>query len=77
MAGSSALADLSPILENDLVKVGGRLGDSESDVVKHPIILPKHFITLLIVRQCHENVGHLGTISCKEKISFAERSSSG
>ena len=61
VAKSSALADLSPILENDLVKVGKRLGDSESGVVEHPMIFSRHFVAILIVQECNESVGYLGT----------------
>ena len=59
---SSALLKLSPILENDVLRVGGRL--EKADVaydVKHPMIIPgKCMLAELIIRECHEDNGHVG-----------------
>ena len=44
------------------MRVGGRLVNAPiGDERKHPIILPyKHHVTDLIIKQCHENLGHMG-----------------
>ena len=60
---SSNLYRLNPILgKNDLLRVGGRLSNMDSDYdVKFPVILPKnHHISLLLIRWCHFNVAHCG-----------------
>ena len=56
------LSRLDPIVKDELVCVGGRLrrsGFPEREV--HPVILPnKSHVTTLIIRDCHEKVGHAG-----------------
>ena len=58
----SHLASLTPFIENDIIRVGGRLRRAEiSHDSKHPIILPKnHPITELIVMDDHKKNGHVG-----------------
>ena len=58
----SPLVKLCPVLEEGLLRVGGRLETSILDhQVKHPIILPsKHAVTKLIILECHEQKGHAG-----------------
>ena len=53
---------LNPQLKEGLLRVGGRLVNAPfGDERKHPIILPyKHHVTDLIIRQCHESLGHMG-----------------
>lgn len=48
--------------EDGVIKVGGRLGDSNLPyVVKHPAIIPKgHHITKMIIAHYHERVQHQG-----------------
>jgi len=58
----SILYKLDPILEDDLVKVGGHLHNApiENDA-KHPAILPKkHHVVNLIVNYYHRASGHSG-----------------
>ena len=61
---SSSLYRLDPVLDKDgLLRVGGRLGNSEvfPDDFKHPIILPKKsHIVDLILRHAHQAVAHAG-----------------
>ncbi|XP_046562008.1 uncharacterized protein LOC124270981 [Haliotis rubra] len=61
---SSPIRALSPILdENDMLRVGGRLGKClKMDVSEtNHIILPKgHHVTTLIIRYYHANVKHQG-----------------
>jgi len=59
---ASRLARLDPFLEDDLIKVGGRLTNASlSGNHKHPVILPRdHHVVDLIVQQTHEDVGHQG-----------------
>ena len=54
---------LKPILEDGVIRVGGRLDRSHlSYDAKHPIILPgKHPVTELIIRHYHHRNGHVGT----------------
>ena len=58
----SSLKKLDPVLNDGLLRVGGRLGNAPYALdFKHPIILPKkHDVVTMIVRQCHEQVGHMG-----------------
>ncbi|UYV62920.1 hypothetical protein LAZ67_2002452 [Cordylochernes scorpioides] len=60
---NSRLLSLNPFTnESGLLRVGGRLRHSNLQFdEKHPIILPRdHFITELIVRQCHLDHLHSG-----------------
>ena len=68
VASHSQLSKLSPKLEDALIKVGGRLQDTASDVNKSPIILPRHSVTDLIIKQVHEENGHVGTNHCLSTI---------
>ncbi|XP_067306911.1 uncharacterized protein [Pseudorasbora parva] len=58
----SALHKFRPVLEGDLICVGGRLKHADlSTQEKNPIILPKtSHVSLLLVRQYHEEVKHQG-----------------
>ena len=60
---SSHLYKLSPVLQNNLIRVGGRLSKSAmQSEAKHPVILPtNHHVTLLLIRHVHANVGHTHT----------------
>ncbi|KAF0721510.1 Integrase catalytic domain-containing protein [Aphis craccivora] len=53
---------LSPYLDNDLLKVGGRLENSNiSASRKHPVILPRqHVVTEMICREYHQRYMHVG-----------------
>ncbi|XP_033762629.1 uncharacterized protein LOC117344089 [Pecten maximus] len=59
---TSYIRKLDPVLDNGLLRVGGRLskscmpGDS-----KHPVILPKnHHVSIMIIRQIHHELQHSG-----------------
>ena len=56
-------AKLSPVISEDIVRVGGRLEKSSlPEESKHPTILPcNHHITKLIVSYYHVKEGHTGT----------------
>lgn len=58
----SFLSKLNPILENGLLRVGGRLKTANiSFAQKHPIILPSnHVIAQKILINIHETNGHCG-----------------
>ncbi|XP_036150809.1 uncharacterized protein LOC118648578 [Monomorium pharaonis] len=63
LKSSSHLLSLSPFLDdNNLIRVGGRLRNSElSYDAKHPILLPKHHIlTELIIKNTHIRNLHAG-----------------
>lgn len=56
----SSLLRLSPVLQNDLISIGGRLKHSEN-LEKSPIVLPKDsHVSLLLTRHYHEQVHHQG-----------------
>ena len=59
---TSKLFKLDPILQDDVIRVGGRLHKSDLTYeAKHQIILPKTSrVSELILRKTHEQVGHLG-----------------
>ena len=70
---SSRLRSLRPVLENGVLRVGGRLQRAEvlSWDEKHPMILPKHHhVSQVIVRHYHEFSAHSGEnkhcVSCEE-----------
>ena len=55
---SSRMADLNPVLHDELIRVKGRL---DLPIESCPIILPNsHHVTTLIIRSYHENNGHIG-----------------
>ena len=58
----SPLRKLSPFLDQTgIVRVGGRLSNSPySYDVKHPVLLPLHYVTELLIKDIHSTVGHLG-----------------
>ena len=60
---SSKLALLCPIYENGLLKVGGRQPS------RHPVILPRHHVTDLLVISVHERNGHVGIDHCCSYLS--------
>ena len=59
---TSHIHKLNPILDNDVLRVGGRLDRAAMpEEVKHPVILSKEFhISDLILRHIHGQVGHGG-----------------
>lgn len=59
---NSSLHRLSPIMQNNLICLGGRLKNANLDIgEKNPIILPKDsHISLLFVRHHHAQVRHQG-----------------
>ena len=59
---SSPISKLSPILEDGIIKVGGRLRHAQLDSgEKNPIVLPGYsHIAKLLVRHYHEQVEHQG-----------------
>lgn len=58
----SLLYKLDPILEDDIVRVGGRLHKSAlPSETKHPVILSKDLhVSQLILRHIHQQLGHPG-----------------
>ncbi|CAI5682991.1 unnamed protein product [Oreochromis niloticus] len=59
---SHPLFQLDPIVQDGVLRVGGRLRKASLPLdLRHPIILPKHgIITHLILDQCHEKTQHQG-----------------
>lgn len=59
---SSAILKLDPVLEDGMLRVGGRISMSAMpQEILHPVILPKEcHIAKLILRDIHERVGHGG-----------------
>ncbi|XP_068674575.1 uncharacterized protein [Montipora foliosa] len=57
---NSKLANLSPILVNDVIRVGGRIHRAPiAFEAAHPVVLPKsHPVSTLIVRYYHHILGH-------------------
>ncbi len=58
----SSLYRLDPVLDGELLRVGGRLRKASMPIeFKHPIILSKnHHISQLLLRNIHEQLGHSG-----------------
>lgn len=59
---SSSFMKLDPFLQNGYLRVGRRLHQAAlPEHTKHPAILAKdHYITALIIRNAHEDIGHSG-----------------
>ena len=59
---SSPLRNLSPVLVDGMLRVGGRLENAPVlPEVMHPAILPsKHHVTNLVIQNCHCQQGHCG-----------------
>ena len=59
----SPLRKLNPVIFDGVIRVGGRLERASIGLnAKHPMILPgKHHVTDLIIRDCHEREGHVGS----------------
>jgi hypothetical protein len=59
---SSTLLRLDPFIdENGLIREGGRIRSASiDDKAKHPIMLPKEYLSELVMRQLHERVEHQG-----------------
>ncbi|XP_051172241.1 uncharacterized protein LOC127288678 [Leptopilina boulardi] len=58
----SKIARLSPVMEDGILRVGGRIQQSEleNDQI-HPILIPKsHPVTTLLIRNAHWNLKHAG-----------------
>ncbi|XP_006811478.1 uncharacterized protein LOC102806687 [Saccoglossus kowalevskii] len=67
----SPLFKYDPVLTDDgIIRVGGRL--KKADLlyeIKHPIVLPKNSqVSVMIVRDAHSTVGHLGRNSILAKV---------
>lgn len=60
---NSKILPLNPFLQDDLIRVGGRLKNSSFNFdKKHPILLPRsHHLTELILRQEHNRLLHCGS----------------
>ena len=60
-AGAS-IRQLNPQLKEGLLRVGGRLANAPVGYEKrHTVIISyKHHVTDLIIKQCHESLGHMG-----------------
>ena len=58
----SSLYRLDPLLDNGLLRVGGRLSNADiPEESKHPLVLPrKDHVTSLVIRHAHEQLGHAG-----------------
>ncbi|XP_063761823.1 uncharacterized protein LOC134879300 [Eleginops maclovinus] len=59
---SSCLRSLNPVLQDDLLCLGGRLKNADVSIEqKNPVILPKeHHVSLLLTRYHHAQVKHQG-----------------
>ena len=53
LAAASPLKLLNPIFFDGVLRVGGRLENARSEE-KHPIVLPKHLLTKLIIQDARE-----------------------
>ncbi|XP_076246254.1 uncharacterized protein LOC143186464 [Calliopsis andreniformis] len=64
----SPLKSLNPFLDDkDVIRVGGRLENATlAWETKHPIILPKHYVFILIIRQCHAKLLDPRLSKCSE-----------
>ena len=67
---SSKLVKFNPIINNGIIRIGGRLQFSKlSYSEKHPIILPgKSRISRLIIQEVHNDLGHSGREHVLSKI---------
>ncbi|GAB0099939.1 uncharacterized protein DMENIID0001_161440 [Sergentomyia squamirostris] len=62
LPSNSKIKNLNPYLDNDLIKVGGRIQNADvPEQTKHPIILPKCHTTETIISDIHHQMLHAGT----------------
>ena len=66
----SILHKLNPFMDcNGLIRVGGRLRNSEEGSNKHPIVIPKKSkASFLLVKKAHEDVAHCGRCTTLNKL---------
>lgn len=66
----SPIYRLDPVLEDGLLRVGGRLSrGAMPEEAKHPLILSKdQHISMLILRHVHQNLGHGGRTHTLSKV---------
>ena len=58
---NDAIASLDPFVDDKgLIRVGGRLANCDAVDEVHPIVLPVHHVTDLIIRGLHETNAHAG-----------------
>jgi len=64
VSSSSSLKRLCPVLKDDVLRVGGRVGMSDLHVdAKHQIILPSScHVTRILIQKCHEQNAHMGPV---------------
>ncbi len=64
LPNQSLLKKLNPIIDDGLLRVGGRISSSDlSQREKHPLIIPrKNHIATLLVRHYHSQVAHQGRL---------------
>ena len=67
IAASSQLKSLSPVLVDGILRVGGRLENAKR-VEQHPIIMPQHHLTELMIRHVHEENAHIGSNQVMSKL---------
>ena len=66
---SSSLHQLDPIVQDGLIRVGGRLKHaSMPNHERHPVVLPKRgHVTNLIIDHCHKRTAHQGRGHCPHR----------
>jgi hypothetical protein len=69
IANDSLLKNLNPIIIDGILRVGGRLINTNLPFdSKHPIILPRSHVSELIIRNAHEKTRHSGVSTTLYKI---------
>jgi len=64
------IKNLDPFIEDDLIRVGGRLRRAKIPYdAKHPVLVPKEsHVAKLLIRHCHFQVGHMGRETVLSKL---------
>ena len=62
VSSSSSIYHLDPFIQDNIIRIGGRLTKSDlPDGTKYPILLPqKSHITTLVIRDVHQQLAHAG-----------------
>ena len=70
LSKSSSLLKLNPFIDGDgLLRVGGRLRNSDAETTKHPVVVPKKSgASSLLIRKAHQEVAHCGRCSTLNKL---------
>lgn len=71
VSNTSELKALNPFIDGDgLMRVGGRLQNASTMQERNPIIMPKHFVTTILIHETHTKYFHCGVNSTLNAVRY-------